>query len=47
MECKHRIGMAPIALTQGYKNTDGSLTQRAIYYFTEIAKGSAGLNFIS
>ncbi len=43
VELQNRIAMAPMAIGVGFKNPDGSLTQRAVDYFTERAKGGAGL----
>ena len=43
VELQNRIAMAPMAIGVGFKNPDGSLTQRAIDYFAERAKGGAGL----
>ncbi|MFC1860793.1 FAD-dependent oxidoreductase [Chloroflexota bacterium] len=43
VESKNRIAMAPIALTAGYKNPDGTPGQRTIDYYVERAKGGVGL----
>lgn len=39
---KNRIAMAPMGIV-GLTNADGSLTQRAIDYYVERARGGVGL----
>lgn len=43
IECQNRTAMAPMATLAGFRNYDGGVTQRAIDYFTERAKGGVGL----
>jgi len=43
VECQNRIAMAPMAINVGFRSPEATLTQRAIDYFTERAKGGVGL----